>query len=274
MIRICIAGATGWVGSSLVSAISTAADLELVGAVARASAGTLLKELNSAYDGDVRIVGTVAEALEARPDVLIEYTTPSTAVEHALAALRQGVHVVVGTSGLDETDYEAMDAAAREHGVGVLVAGNFAISAVLLQRFAEMAAAHLPTWEVIDYSGAKKPDAPSGTARELVRRVAAAARPEIPIPIEDTQGYPASRGLTMHGTQVHSVRVPGFVIGVEVIFGRDDERLTLRYDGGSGAEPYVAGTLLAARRVGGLAGLQAGLDGILDAAQGARAPRP
>jgi 4-hydroxy-tetrahydrodipicolinate reductase len=257
-----------------VSAISTAVDLELVGAVARTAAGTPLKGLNPAYDGDVRVVGTVAEALEARPDVLIEYTAPSTALEHALAALRQGVHVVVGTSGLDETDYEAMDAAAREHGVGVLVAGNFAISAVLLQRFAEMAAAHLPTWEVIDYSGAKKPDAPSGTAREVVRRVAAAARPEIQIPIEDTQGYPASRGLTMHGTQVHSVRVPGFVIGVEVIFGRDDERLTLRYDGGSGAEPYVAGTLLAARRVGGLAGLQVGLDGILDAAQGARAPRP
>lgn len=274
MIRICIAGATGWVGSSLVSAIATAADLELVGAVARTSAGTLLRELNPAYEGDVRVVGTVAEALEARPDVLIEYTAPSTALEHALAALRQGVHVVVATSGLDETDYEAMDAAARERGVGVLVAGNFAVSAVLLQRFAEMAAAHLPTWEVIDYADAKKPDAPSGTAREVVRRVAAAARPEIVIPIQDTLGYPASRGLTMHGTQVHSVRVPGFVIGVEVIFGRDDERLTLRYDGGSGAEPYVAGTLLAARRVGGLAGLHVGLDGILDAAQGTRAPRP
>jgi len=265
MPRICIAGATGWVGRSLVPAVEAAADLELVGAVSRSAAGRPLRELNPDYEGEVRVVGTVTEALEVRPDVLIEYTAPTTALGHALAALRRGVHVVVGTSGLDDSDYEAMDTAAREHGVGALVAGNFAISAVLLQRFAEMAAAHLPTWEVIDYSGGKKPDAPSGTAREIVRRVAAGARPRIDIPVEETQGYPAARGLTMHGTQVHSVRVPGFVIGVEVIFGREDERLTLRYDGGSGAEPYVAGTLLAARRVGGFVGLQVGLDAILEA---------
>jgi len=264
MIRVCIAGATGWVGNSLVPAVEAAPDLELVGAVARRAAGTLLGELNPAYKGSVRVVGSVDEALDSRPDVLIEYTAPAAAREHALTALRRGVHVVVGTSGLDEADFEAMDAAAREHGVGAVVAGNFAISAVLLQRFAEMAAAHLPTWEVIDYSDARKPDAPSGTAREVVRRVAAAARPEVEIPIADTQGYPARRGLTLHGTQVHSVRVPGFVIGVEVIFGRENERLTLRYDGGSGAEPYVEGTLLAARRVGTLSGLHVGLDRILE----------
>lgn len=262
-IRICIAGATGWVGSSLVPAVAAAGDLELVGAVARGAAGKPLRDLNPAYEGDLRVVGTVEEALMEDPDVLIEYTAPSSARGHAVAALRRGVHVVVGTSGLDEADYEAMDAAAREHGVGAVAAGNFAISAVLLARFAEMAAGHLPTWEVIDYSDARKPDAPSGTAREVVRRIAGAARPEIEIPVADTQGHPESRGLTLHGTQVHSVRVPGFVIGLEVIFGRENERLTLRYDGGSGAEPYVAGTLLAARRVGGLVGLHVGLDDIL-----------
>lgn len=263
MTRICIAGATGWVGSSLVPAVVAAGDLELVGAVSRSAAGKQLKDLNPAYQGELRVSGTVEEALEAGPDVLIEYTAPDSAREHAVAALRRGVHVVVGTSGLDEADYEAMDTAARENGVGGVVAGNFAISAVLLARFAEMAAAHLPTWEVIDYSGGGKPDAPSGTAREVVRRIARAARPAVEIPIADTQGYPESRGLTMHGTQVHSVRVPGFVIGLEVIFGRDNERLTLRYDGGSGAEPYVAGTLLAARRVVGLVGLHVGLDDVL-----------
>ena len=263
MTRICIAGATGWVGTSLVPAVEAAPDLELVGAVSRSGAGEMLRDLNPAYSGDVRVVGTVEEALGAGPDVLIEYTAPASARGHAVTALRLGVHVVVGTSGLDEADYEAMDVAAREHGVGVLVAGNFAISAVLLQRFAEMAAAHMPTWEVIDYSDARKPDAPSGTAREVVRRVAAARRPHVEIPIADTQGYPDSRGLTLHGTQVHSVRVPGFVIGVDVIFGRDGERLTLKYEGGSSAEPYVSGTLLAARKVGGLVGLHLGLDDVL-----------
>lgn len=264
MTKICIAGATGWVGTSLVAAVEAASDLHLVGAVSRNGAGRMLRDLIPGYSGEVCVSGTVAEALEAGPDVLVEYTAPASAREHALTALRRGVHVVVGTSGLGEADYEAMDAAAHEHGVGALVAGNFAISAVLLQRFAEMAAVHLPTWEVIDYSDARKPDAPSGTARELVRRVAAARRPHIEIPMADTQGYPASRGLTLHGTQVHSVRVPGFIIGVEVIFGRDDERLTLKYEGGSSADPYVAGTLLAARKVGGVVGLRLGLDDILD----------
>lgn len=263
MIRVCVAGATGWVGSSLLPAIDSAPDLELVGAVSRTRAGTPVRDLLPGFDSDLRVSGTVAEALEHRPDVLIEYTAPESARGHALAALAAGVHVVVGTSGLGEEDLETIDEAARERGVGAIVVGNFAITAVLLQRFAEEAARHLPTWEVIDYSDGLKPDAPSGTAREVVRRIARARRPEIQIPVDETQGYPASRGLTLHGTQVHSVRVPGFVIGLEVIFGRENERLTLRYDGGSGAEPYVAGTLLAVRRVSGLVGIRTGLDEVL-----------
>jgi 4-hydroxy-tetrahydrodipicolinate reductase len=264
MIRVCVAGATGWVGSGLLPAIHDAADLDLVGAVARGAAGTPVRTLLPGFGSDLTVSGTVAEALECRPDVLVEYTAPGSARAHALEALAAGVNVVIGTSGLDGEDFEAIDAAARRHGVGAIAAGNFAVTAVLLQRFAEEAARHLPAWEVIDYSSDLKPDAPSGTAREVVRRIAAVARPELRIPVEDTQGEVGARGLTMHGTQVHSVRVPGFVIGLEIVFGRDNERLTLRYDGGSGAEPYVAGTLLAVRRVGGIVGLHTGVDQLLD----------
>lgn len=266
MIRICIAGATGWVGSALVPAVSSAPDLELVGAVGRKDAGRLLRDVVPGYEGDLRVHGSVEEALaEHRPDVLVEYTAPESARDHALLAVRQGIHVVVGTSGLDDDDFQALDEAAREHGVGVLAAGNFAITAILLQRFAEMAARHLPTWEIIDYSAGGKPDAPSGTAREVARRVGSVASPHLEIPVADTQGYPEARGLTYHGIQVHSVRVPGFIIGLEVLFGRDDERLTLRYDGGASAEPYVAGTLLAARKVHGFTGLLRGMDAVMDA---------
>jgi 4-hydroxy-tetrahydrodipicolinate reductase len=269
VIGICVAGATGWVGTALIPAIEEAADLELVGAVARGAASRPLVEENPAYRGELVVEATVAEALERRrPDVLIEYTAPRFAREHALGAMRRGVHVVIGTSGLDEEDFEALDTCAREHEVGCLAAGNFAISAVLLQRFAEMAARHLPTWEVIDYSDPHKPDAPSGTARELVRRVAEVARPRLDLQISDTEGYPEARGLAFHGTQVHSVRVPGFVLGVEAIFGKPDERLTLRYDAGGGAEPYVAGTLLAARSVNRIRGLARGLDAVLEDAWG------
>ena len=266
MLRICIAGATGWVGQALVPAIEAAPDLALVGAVARSGAGRPLSQLVPGYGGHVRLSGSVAEALDAHPsEVLVEYTAPEAARAHALEAIRRGVHVVVGTSGLDEDDFHELDAAARDHGVGVLAAGNFAITAVLLQRFAVEAARHLPTWEILDYSAGGKPDAPSGTARELARRISEVGRPALEVPVEETQGYPQARGLSLHGTQVHSVRVPGFVIGVEAIFGRDNERLSLRYDGGSGAEPYVAGTLMAARRVDGFVGLKRGLDVVMDA---------
>lgn len=265
MTRICIAGATGWVGRCLVPAVEAASDLELVGAVARGAAGRLLREFVPGYEGDVRVLGSVDEALETtRTDVLIEYTAPDAAREHVLQALRRGVHAVVGTSGLDEDDFEVMDVVAQEHGVGAVAAGNFAITAVLLQRFAAEAVRYLPTWEILDYSDDRKPDAPSGTAREIARRLAEVDRPALHVPVSETQGYPEARGLTFHGTQVHSVRVRGFVIGVEVILGRDDERLSLRYDGGSGAEPYIAGTLLATRRVGALRGLTRGLDAILN----------
>lgn len=234
--------------------------------MARTAAGRPLRDAVPGYRGDRIVAGTVDEALDtAPPDVLIEYTAPGSARAHALAAIRRGVHVVIGTSGLNEGDFDAVDAAAQEHGVGALAAGNFAITAVLLQRFAAEAAHHLPTWEILDYSDGRKPDAPSGTAREIARRVADVGRPRLDVPVARTQGHPEARGLTFHGTQVHSVRVPGFVIGVEVIFGRENERLSLRYDGGSGAEPYVAGTLLAARSVGSFIGLRRGLDAVMTA---------
>ena len=176
-----------------------------------------------------------------------------------LQAIDRKVHVVIGTSGLNDNDFLEIDEAAQRHGVGVLAAGNFAISSVLLQHFAVIAAKYMPSWEVIDTSDAGKPDAPSGTTRELVNRLAQVRKPEVEIPIGATQGSPEARGLTLNGTQIHSIRLPGFVIAAEVIFGKPNELLSLRYTGGSGAEPYVDGTLLAARRVEGFVGLRRGL---------------
>jgi 4-hydroxy-tetrahydrodipicolinate reductase len=106
-------------------------------------------------------------------------------------------------------------------------------------------------------------DAPSGTARELSWRLAQGGAPEIRVPVADIVGLPETRGATLHDTQVHAVRLPGYTIGVEVRFGRRGERLTLAYEGGTEAEPYVAGTLLAIRKVKDLRGLTRGLDPLL-----------
>ena len=264
MVRICLAGATGWVGRGLVPAIAAAPDLKLVAAVSRTQAGRPLHEALAAPAPELRLGGSVAEALATPCDVLIDYTSPEAVLGNVLSAIGRGVACVIGTSGLTDGEYAEIDAAARGRGVGVLAAGNFAITAVLLQRFAEIAARLVPHWEVIDYARATKPDAPSGTARELAARLARVRPPVVAVPVGQTRGVAEARGATVAGSQLHSVRLPGFVSSIEVLFGLPDERLSIRHDSGAGAEPYVAGTLFAVRKVGGFVGLRRGLDSIMN----------
>ena len=151
----------------------------------------------------------------------------------------------------------------RAAGVGVVAAGNFSLTAAMAQAAALLVARFLPQREIIDYASAGKPDAPSGTARELAERLAHVSTHDYAVPIADTVGYPEARGAAVAGTQVHSVRLPSFVVSTEVVFALPDERLVIRHDAGSTPTPYVAGTLLAVRAVGGCVGVVRGLDTLL-----------
>ena len=253
--RICIAGGTGWTGRAIAEGVAGAPDLELVASVSRSAAGSEL--------GGAPVHGTVAEALEVGVDVLIEYTSHAAAKEHALTALGRGVPVVIGTSGLTAEDYAEIDVAARDAGVGAVASGNFSLTAAMASAGALLAARHLPAWEVIDYAKATKPDVPSGTARELAERLSEVAPSPIGRPLDQIAGPVEARGATVGAGQVHSVRLPGFVVSTEVVFGLPDERLTIRHDAGGTPQPYVAGTLLAARAVQGRVGLTRGLDALL-----------
>lgn len=255
---------TGWVGRPLTESILKADDLELTGAISKSNAYKKLSEVFDGYESDVTISPTVAEALEATADVFVDYTTADAVKANVLAAIDRGVCVVIGTSGLSDEEYAEIDDAAAAKNVGVIAAGNFAITGVLLQRFACEAAKYLKQWEIIDYSSDEKPDAPSGTVRELVYRLSEIGKPELTIPIDETYGEKATRGAAMSGMQVHSIRVPGFMIAAEAIFGARDERLSIRFDAGPGAEPYIHGTLLAIRKVQEVKGLVRGLDRIMD----------
>ena len=196
-------------------------------------------------------------------DVLVDYTSASAVRGNVLAAVSAKRHVVVGSSGLTDDDFAQVDSAAQAASVGVVAVGNFAISAALMQRFAVEAAQHLSSWEIIDYAYAGKMDAPSGMARELAFRLSQVRTPEVAVPSEKTVGLPESRGGLLMGSPIHSIRLPGYTIGLEVIFGRADERLSIHYDAGPGAGPYIEGTLLAIRRVTEFRGLIRGLDRIL-----------
>ncbi|CAO3414354.1 4-hydroxy-tetrahydrodipicolinate reductase [Azospirillum doebereinerae] len=263
-ISITLIGATGWVGKELVRAIAAAPDLTLAAAVARQSAGQDAGVAVGAEALGVTLVGSLEEALATPSDVVIDYTAPTAVKGHTLAAIAAGRAVVVGTSGMTGEDYAEIDAAARTAGVGVVAAGNYSITAALMQRFALLAARHVPDVEVIDYASAKKPDVPSGTARELAERLSAIRQEPTSRPIASLIGPQEARGATVGRTQVHAVRLPGFVLSCEVLFGAPDERLSIRHDAGSSAAPYVAGTLLAARRVREQPGLRRGLDTLLD----------
>jgi 4-hydroxy-tetrahydrodipicolinate reductase len=160
---ICIAGGTGWTGRALVDGVLAANDLELRSAVARSAAGEDLGLALGRERLGVPVHATVAEALEGI-DVLIDFTSHDAVKAHALAALERATAVVIGSSGLTAADFEQIDAAAREHGVGVIAAGNFSITAAAAQAAALLAARHLPHWEVIDYATDAKADVPSGTS--------------------------------------------------------------------------------------------------------------
>jgi len=261
--RVIVAGATGWAGSALARGIARADDLQLVGAVARQSAGRRLGEVLNEPRLDCPVHATAAEALAAPADVFVEYTKPDSAKGNIAAALAAGCHVVVGTSGLTDADYAEIDHTAREHGRAVLACGNFAVTAVLAMKFAEMAARYLDHFEIIDTAHETKIDAPSGTARELAARLGRIKESKLGVPLAEVRGPREARGARLNGVQVHSVRTPGFVIGVEAIFGAHGQRLHIRHESGESAEPYVGGALLAIRRVHTLQGVQRGLDCVM-----------
>jgi 4-hydroxy-tetrahydrodipicolinate reductase len=255
-LKLCLAGATGHVGQELVKTILATPDLQLVSAVGRRGAGQKL--------GDVTVDGDISAALaRTQADVVIDYTHPDTVKGHVREAVAAGCHVVIGTSGLGDADYTEIDGWAKTKGVGVFAAGNFSVTAALLQHFATLAARQMDHWEILDYAGDTKPDAPSGTARELAYQLAQVTRPTWAVPVEQTKGLKEARGAELNGSQMHSIRVPGYYSAVQAVFGAAGERVELRHESTSYV-PYVTGTLLAARKVSSWKGLKRGMPALLE----------
>lgn len=262
MIRVCVAGVTGWTGRPLAAAVSAAEDLALVGGVSRSAAGEQLSIVVPGAPGGIH--GSVAEALDAvETDVLVDFTAATVVKANVLAALERSVPVVVGSSGLTADDFAELDGRAREAGVGVIAAGNFSLLAALLVRSASEIARHVPAWEIIDYASAGKPDVPSGTSRELAERLGSIREPDVGRPLDCLEGPVEARGATVAGAQIHSLRLPSFVVSTEIVFAASGERLVLRHDPNEDPAPYVAGTLMAVRAVPERVGVTRGLDSLL-----------
>lgn len=265
MIKVFIAGGTGWAGSELSKPVFKKQNMELVGVLSRKHNGENLAEVLNLASAKIPIYGNMETALkEIDFDVLVEYTKPNIAMKNILSTLRKGKSVVIGTSGLTDKDYSEIENTANKNNASVLAVGNFAISVVLLQKFSEMAAKYIPNFEIIDYTHEDKIDSPSGTARELAYRLSNIQKPNKFVTEDELIGEKSSRGANLNGVQVHSVRLPGHVISIEAIFGLKDEKLSIRHDSGASAEPYVKGGLLAIEKVGTFKGLKRGLDSVLE----------
>jgi len=242
MIKVGVLGAAGRVGSAVVAGVNKADDLELV---AEVSAGDSLQVL---LDKDV--------------DVIVDFTTPAAVMGNLDFCINNGIHCVVGTTGFDDERYQQVrDWCAANEGVGVLVAPNFAISAVLTMAFARQAAPYFESAEVVEYHHPNKLDAPSGTAVKTAQGIADARRGaglgEMPDATE--QALDGSRGANVDGVHVHAVRMQGMVAHEEIVFGTTEQSLTIRQDS-YGRESFVPGVLTGVREVASHPGLTIGLD--------------
>jgi 4-hydroxy-tetrahydrodipicolinate reductase len=240
---VAVIGARGRMGRQVCQAVEAAPDLVL---------------------GPQIDVGDTLDAV-AGADVAVVFSVPDTVLEHTLACLRAGVHTVVGTTGWDEAKLDTVrQALADAPGVGVLVAPNFALGAVLLMKFAALAAPHFESVEVIELHHPDKVDAPSGTARHTAEGIAAARRDAgcPPIPDATTTALDGARGADVSGVRVHAVRLRGLVAHEEVLLGGPGEQLTLRHDSFD-RSCFMPGVLIGVRTVMSRPGLTVGLDAYL-----------
>lgn len=244
-LKVAVLGAAGRMGRTVVDAVNGADDLELV---ATLDAG-----------------GDLADVVASGAQVAVDFTVPTVTQSHVHALVDAGVHVVVGTTGWDESALARVrDHLAQAPGVGVVVAPNFAIGAVLTTHFAAQAARWFESVEVVELHHPDKVDAPSGTARHTASLIAA-ARADAGLgasPDATTQELPGARGAVVDGVHVHAVRLRGLTAHQEVLLGNPGEQLTIRHDSYDRIS-FMPGVLLAVREVPTRPGLTVGIDALL-----------
>ncbi|MDH6113196.1 4-hydroxy-tetrahydrodipicolinate reductase [Kitasatospora sp. MAP12-15] len=245
-LRVAVIGASGRIGSEAVRAVEAAPDLELVAALGRGS--------------------DLASLVESGAQVAVELTHPDAVMRNLEYCTANGIHSVVGTTGWTPERLELLNGwLAAAPGIGVLIAPNFSIGAVLTMRFAQQAARYFETVEVVELHHNRKADAPSGTATRTAQLIAA-ARDAAGLPQQQdptTHGLPGARGADVDGVPVHSVRLRGLLAHQEVLFGDTGETLTIRHDSLHHSS-FMPGILLGVRRVVDVPGLTFGLEHFLD----------
>lgn len=258
-ITVGVFGAAGKMGSTVCRAVEAAEDLQLVAAVDPGAADRPLDDIAGTSSG-LRVVGR-AEELTTVPSVMVDFTHLEAARSNLRWCAENGVHAVVGTTGFEPADLDAFERGFDRS--SCLIAPNFAIGAILMMRFAELAAPWFETAEVLEYHHDNKLDAPSGTAMGTVERMAAASDRWAPDPTVTHTVEGARGGEGPAGIRVHAIRMRGMVAHQEVLLGTTGQTLSIRHDSYD-RESFMPGVLLAVRHVAERDGVTIGLDGLLD----------
>lgn len=255
MIRVGVFGAGGRMGATVCSAVVDAPDLELVAAVDPACAG-------EPVPGTEIVIAAGVDALAAAgAEVAVDFTVVDAARDHLVWCATHGVHAVVGTTGFSDADLADFAERFAAPGPNAVIAANFAIGAVLMMRFAELAAPFFDSVEIVEMHHDNKIDAPSGTAVATARRIAAASPDWAPDPTEKVVAEGA-RGARVAGVPVHALRVRGMIASQEVLFGTTGQSLSLRHDTFDRSS-FMPGVVHAVRTVAGAPGLTVGLEPLL-----------
>ncbi|WEK55724.1 MAG: 4-hydroxy-tetrahydrodipicolinate reductase [Candidatus Cohnella colombiensis] len=263
-IKVAVAGAGGRMGREVVRMVLEDSELQLVAAIDRSSGDVDAASLIGKPNCGVIVKSDLAEALsENRPDVLVDFTNPKSAMPNTETAIYYGVRPVVGTTGFTPEQIVDLDKQCRAQGIGGLIAPNFSIGAILMMKFSAMAAKYFPHVEIIEYHGDQKLDAPSGTSIKTAEWISEARQ-------ELRQGNPqeeevieGARGGYYNGFRIHSVRLPGVFAQQEVIFGAFGQTLKIRHDSYDRAG-YMPGVNTAIKRIMTTTGMVYGFEHFLD----------
>lgn len=244
--RVGVLGARGKMGSTVVTAVNNAVGMEVVAALD---------------------LGDSLDALVAnKADVVVDFTTPDAVMGNLEFVINNGIHAVVGTTGFDDSRIATLRSLlSKKPSVGVLIAPNFGLGAILMMEFAKKAAPLFESVEIVELHHPNKVDAPSGTAKRTAELIAQSRREanSAPMPDATKEGLAGARGANVGGVPIHSVRARGFVAHQEVIFGGVGETLTIRHDS-LDRQSFMPGVLLGISKVVNVSGLTFGLENFLD----------
>lgn len=263
MIDVAVLGAGGRMGQEVCRAVDSDDDLRLVRAVDPSASGGSLSSFTG-MASDLSVESSIEALASASVDVAVDFTTAPVAAQNIAWCLDHGIHVIVGTTGLGEEQLAKIQAQAASSSANVLIAPNFAIGAVLMMRFAQMAAKWMPDVEIIELHHPGKLDSPSGTAIKTMEGILASrSEGAIGPPEGVSESIPGARGAESGGVHVHSVRLPGLVAHQEVIFGGQGQTLRIRHDS-IDRTSFMPGVILAIKKISQFKGLTLGLENLLE----------